>query len=1260
MSWRRHAGLFVGLAVASAALGGADALLFTLGAMPLASLPAGLAVAAFLVFGNRALPGLVAGALWQAAGVGDPAAALTALAAPAEGWIASRLFALLTRARQDSAGNLFEDPASAAARLALASALAACLAPALVAVQRALIGATGAEIASEAAVGWCAQFLGVCLAGPLLLHIADRARRGPGLRTWLVPAGLVVSATAPLAYLLHAFAESGGFSASTNDWVQDSVSAALFATLLTTGLLLVALGSYVAAVRHRSRLQLLVAEHAADYIVLREVEGGRSRIVLASQSYRRLLAGVAGIAPRIHEEDRERARALFYEVSRSGESARYEYRVVDGAGRVAWLETEASVVRKRGLPGRLVLTVSRDVTARREAAARLAEQEERFRSLTKLSSDWCWEQDAELRVTLITNDWTGGGAADAAFSERLRLALGRRLWELNGVDPVEGSWDALRKVLEARQPFRAFEYVVRRADGTTQFVSTSGEPVFAPDGRFTGYRGVSTDITARMRSEAELAASEQRYRDLQEHVPVGIVVMQEGRIQFSNPEARRLLNVLPGMATGELLEQLIEPAQREAFQRRYAECMRTGTAARDLEIKIAAPAGERWLDAALQRIDWERRPGMITFFRDTTAEKLNRRELEDSDRRLRQIVDMVPYVLYAKDRSGRYLLSNPAHAAFHGKIPEELLGSAGATVAVTDSDRAAMDEGDRQVWDTLRRHDQLGVVRTDAQGRPRYFNLIKIPFAFQGETMDSILGIAIDVSDMRERSRDLEDALKKLSAKEAESRLVLDNINELILIFRPRNGRLEVVYRSPSFERQFPGEVQHGPEAGPRVHPEDQLRVRREWAELLRHGSQTRTEYRLQLADGSEHWLDVQTVVIRDATGAAESAISVGRDITERKRSESRVQEMQRMEAIGQLTGGLAHDFNNLLGVVVGNLDLLGESLPGDATVQLRYRTALDAALRGAEVTRALLAVARRQPLEVSVQDLNALIAEMLPLLHSSVGSAVTLSFEPCEGALATPLDTAGLSTAVLNLALNARDAMKDNTTERRLVLRTRREPGAAVLEVIDNGCGISEEVRAHVFEPFFTTKERGKGTGLGLAMVQGYAAQLEGSATLQSAPGRGTTVALRLPLAPEVAPAAAPQAAAEPAARSGVPRLRILVADDEPELCELACTWLSALGHAATGVHSSAQALERLPEGFDLLFTDVLMPGPMDGLALAREALLRQPALQVLIASGYAQSLVDNTTTLPGPLLNKPYRRHDLEREIGKLFEGTARQTGA
>ena len=611
------------------------------------------------------------------------------------------------------------------------------------------------------------------------------------------------------------------------------------------------------------------------------------------------------------------------------------------------------------------------------------------------------------------------------------------------------------------------------------------------------------------------------------------------------------------------------------------------------------------------------------------------------------------------------------------------------------------------------------------------------------------------------------------------------------------------------------------------IHPEDRPAVFARLSALIESGTTCHHEYRFRAADGRYVWVSDQLTLERDGEGRPLQISGIMTDITKRKSVEDHLRESQKLEAIGQLTGGLAHDFNNLLGIVVGNLDEIGRRLPeGDALIRRQHRIALEAALRGAEVTRSLLAVARRQPLEVGIYDVNALLAEFLPLAKSSAGSAVALGSDLAPGELPARLDAAGLSNVILNLVINARDAMQEGTGERRITLRTRRTPIApgadealapgwyALIEVADTGAGMSEQVRAQAFEPFFTTKERGHGTGLGLAMVYGYATQLGGTARIQSEPGRGTTVQLYLPLdtqatvaaeaaeaqrlaalqshaildtAPEeefdrlVAEAArlcevpialvslvdehrqwfkakvglqasqtareqafcahaiidpgsmlvvpdatrdarfsanplvtgepcvrfyagvvlhdaagealgtlcvidhrprqlnaaqlaelavlaeqvaaliraqrlprtAPDVALPALARTTTPPApaplganqgpRVLVVDDAQALCELACDWLESLGYQPTGVHSPAAALERLAtEPFDILFTDIVMPGGMDGLALAREARSRHPHLRVVLTSGYAQGLNDNPD-LPGTMISKPYRKNDL-----------------
>ena len=453
------------------------------------------------------------------------------------------------------------------------------------------------------------------------------------------------------------------------------------------------------------------------------------------------------------------------------------------------------------------------------------------------------------------------------------------------------------------------------------------------------------------------------------------------------------------------------------------------------------------------------------------------------------------------------------------------------------------------------------------------------------------------------------------------------------------------------------------------LHPDDAPRVLAGLTSLFERGQHSH-EYRFLAKNGSYLWFLDELKLNYDSQGRPVEIAGVMIDISERKSVEGQSRESQKLEAIGQLTGGLAHDFNNLLGIVVGNLDEIGERLPQhDAQLRQQHRTALEAALRGAEVTRSLLAVARRQPLTAGNHDLNALVAEMVPLARSSAGSAVTVRSELAAGELPARIDAAGLSNVILNLVINARDAMQDRPGQHEITLRTRKEhiasgadetltPGwYAVLEVTDNGAGMNEHIRAQAFQPFFTTKERGHGTGLGLAMVYGYATQLGGTARIQSVEGRGTTVQLFLPIhvqaggATEVPPARTAASPAPDPATLDAPRgQRVLVVDDEQALCELACDWLASMGYQPTGVYSPAAALERLAaEPFDILFTDIVMPGDMDGMALARQAQLQHPHLRIVLTSGYAKGLSD-THDLPGQLVNKPYRKNDLVKAFLSL----------
>jgi PAS domain S-box-containing protein len=391
-----------------------------------------------------------------------------------------------------------------------------------------------------------------------------------------------------------------------------------------------------------------------------------------------------------------------------------------------------------------------------------------------------------------------------------------------------------------------------------------------------------------------------------------------------------------------------------------------------------------------------------------------------------------------------------------------------------------------------------------------------------------------------------------------------------------------------------------------------------------------------------------------------------GRDMTERIAAEEQLRHAQKMEAIGQLTGGLAHDFNNLLLVVIGNLGLLREMRGEDAEVDELAREAYDAARRGADLTRSLLAFARRQPLQPRRSDINALVSEITVLLRRTLGEQVEMSLELAPDVWPVVVDPVQLEAALANLATNARDAMPKGgrlsvvTANRRLdedyaSHHADVTPGDyAMLEVSDTGTGMPPDVLTRVFEPFFTTKGPGAGTGLGLAMVFGFMKQSGGHVNVYSEVGVGTTFRLYLPRARGAADVAQEStAAAAPRGRGQ----RVLVVEDDAALRRLVLRQLDQLGYGAEAAENAAAALKLFEEAgpFDLLFTDVVMAGKVDGFELAQIVLDRWPGTKIVMTSGFPDRAVDGRERLAANprILSKPYVREDLARALRQALEG-------
>jgi signal transduction histidine kinase len=376
--------------------------------------------------------------------------------------------------------------------------------------------------------------------------------------------------------------------------------------------------------------------------------------------------------------------------------------------------------------------------------------------------------------------------------------------------------------------------------------------------------------------------------------------------------------------------------------------------------------------------------------------------------------------------------------------------------------------------------------------------------------------------------------------------------------------------------------------------------------------------------------------------------------------NEAQVRQAQKMEAVGQLTGGVAHDFNNILTVITGTIEILAEAVKDRPQLAQITDMISAAAARGADLTRHLLAFARRQPLQPRNTDVNALVIDAARLLRPTLGEQIEIESMLAHDSAPALIDPSQLSTAILNLALNARDAMPDGgklTLETRNVVLDENYPSMTseikpgnyvMIAVSDTGEGIPGGLLDKVFEPFFTTKEVGKGSGLGLSMVYGFVKQSNGHIKIYSEESHGTTVKLYLPAAAGVPDALATEAGVSGSEHGGE---SILIVEDDALVREYVVTQISRFGYHTMAAGNAAEALALIdgPERFDLLFTDVIMPGGLNGRQLATEALKRRPDLKVLYTSGYTENAIVHHGRLDAGvlLLPKPYLSSDLARMI-------------
>jgi PAS domain S-box-containing protein len=632
-----------------------------------------------------------------------------------------------------------------------------------------------------------------------------------------------------------------------------------------------------------------------------------------------------------------------------------------------------------------------------------------------------------------------------------------------------------------------------------------------------------------------------------------------------------------------------------------------------------------------------------TLRRQAASEKMLRTERE---RLFGAVVESSNDAIITKTLDGTITGWNKAAERLFGYSASEAVGKPIDIVVPPERRNEARDILDRIGRGEATEHHETSRMHKD--GRTVDVSLTISPIRSAAGDIIGASKIARDITESKRTKQALHQQIE-------ERQRIFETSQDLILVTDTAGNFVQVSPSSTTILGYDPAEMT-GHSAVEFIHPDD-LDGTREEMRAARRGQQMRSfEARYIRKDGQFvllNWMGTWSEPVR-------RHFFIGRDVTEQRAAEAQLRQSHKMDAIGQLTGGIAHDFNNILTVITGTIGMLTEAV-SDQPELVSVATLIDeAAERGTQLTRHLLAFARKQPLQPREIDVNALVLEAAKLLHPTLGEQIEISPKLASEVWPAMVDPSQLTTAVLNLALNARDAMPDGG---KLTLETRNvylDEGYAgmnsdvtvgnyvMIAVSDTGTGISAANLEKVFDPFFTTKEVGKGTGLGLSMVFGFVKQSGGHVKIYSEEGHGTSVKIYLPRSSGV-----PETTAEAQANSMLVGgdETILVVEDDALVRKYVMTQVESLGYVTLEAANAAEALVIIDNraDVDLLFTDVIMPGGMNGRQLVDEALKRRPSLKALFTSGYTENAILHHGRLDAGvlLLAKPYRKPELARMI-------------
>jgi PAS domain S-box-containing protein len=986
-----------------------------------------------------------------------------------------------------------------------------------------------------------------------------------------------------------------------------------------------------------------------------------------------------------HPEDKGRAERVFRDANARAEPFRLDYRLRRADGTFRWAIDAASP--RFGPDGAFLGYVGSvlDIDERREVEGALRESEARLRLALQAG------QLAEVTFHLDE----GGVSHSPAFAElfghppdkRLTLAEIRAQYHPEDHDRVVNERAA---ILAGDQSFYEIEKRIVRPDGGVRWLYGRGSVERDAQGRAVSVTAVYLDDTERKRTEVALRESEQRLRAIVETATDYAIFTTdaEGRIETWPAGAQAVFGWSAEEAVGQPDALIFTPEDRaEGVPERERQVAQDAGQSPNVRGHLRRDGSRVFIEGMARPLRGEN--GTVTGFvkvgQDVTERQRADEALRASEARLRELNDTLEQriavalaerklladlvegtdaFVQVADPDFRWLAINKAAAdefvRIYGVRPR-----AGDSMLDLLADRPEHQAAVRAVWARAlggEEFTEVGEFGDPGRERRHYemkFNVLR-------DAQGRQIGAYQFVHDVTERIGQQE-RLRQAEAARREAdalyRAFFENAPEaLFVIGVEADGGFVVEEVNPAHEAGVGFRIDdiRGKRIDDILPPEVAKPVLENYRRVVTGGAVHQWREVYDMGGEPRHW-DTSLVPVRDETGQIVRLIGSSRDVTRQVAAEEALRQSQKMEAMGQLTGGVAHDFNNLLTPIIGSLDRLVSRGVGSPRERQLMAGALESAERAKTLVQRLLAFARRQPIQPTAVDLTTLVGGMAGLIGSTLGPTVEVRLDLAEDLPPARADANQLEMALLNLAVNARDAMPEGgrltvAAERvsvrgQLAAARGLRPGHYVrLSVSDTGSGMDAATRVRAVEPFFSTKGIGRGTGLGLSMVHGLAAQLGGGLSIDSEPGRGTTVALWLPLSAEpVDDVEAERPAPLPAASRG----RALLVDDEELVRQSTADMLGEMGFEVLEAGSAEEALQAVRAGapLDLLVTDHLMPG-MSGAELARQARALRPDLPVLIVSGYAE-LEGIAPDLPR--LVKPFRVAELAERMSTLMPAAA-----